>query len=321
MLLLNSRVEQLEVHGARGRGRPGGRPRVGRLGRSGDALRPLRARGSARARHGAGSRVVTGPAVGRGRSAPLGATVEPGGVNFSVFSKSADRVELLLFDREDAARADPGHPAGSDRPPHLPLLARLRARASRRASSTAIAPTVPSRPSAACASTRASCCSTPTPWRSPCPTGYSRDAARATGRQHRDGDEERGRRSAAPTTGRGTRRSSAPGAETVIYELHVRGFTRHPSSGVAPGKARHLRRARREDPLPARSRRHGGRAAARVPVRRAGCAPRARPTTGATPRSRSSRRTAAYSSRQRSARARSTSSATWSRRSTAPASR
>ena len=27
-----------------------------------------------------------------------------------------------------------------------------------------------------------------------------------------------------------------PFAETVIYELHVRGFTRHPSSGVAPAK-------------------------------------------------------------------------------------
>ena len=26
-----------------------------------------------------------------------------------------------------------------------------------------------------------------------------------------------------------------PFAQTVIYELHVRGFTRHPSSGVAPG--------------------------------------------------------------------------------------
>jgi isoamylase len=24
---------------------------------------------------------------------------------------------------------------------------------------------------------------------------------------------------------------------TVIYELHVSGFTRHPSSGVAPGRA------------------------------------------------------------------------------------
>ena len=35
----------------------------------------------------------------------------------------------------------------------------------------------------------------------------------------------------------GDRPLNRPFAETVIYELHVRGFTRHPSSGVAPGKA------------------------------------------------------------------------------------
>ena len=40
-----------------------------------------------------------------------------------------------------------------------------------------------------------------------------------------------------------------PFAHTVIYELHVAGFTRHPSSGVAPATARHLCRADREDPL------------------------------------------------------------------------
>src|SRR5271155_3295645 len=39
-----------------------------------------------------------------GRSAPLGATVAPGGANFSLFSRSASAVELLLFDREDDAR-------------------------------------------------------------------------------------------------------------------------------------------------------------------------------------------------------------------------
>ncbi len=37
-----------------------------------------------------------------GRPAPLGATVQDGGVNFAVFSKYARRVELLLFDDEDA---------------------------------------------------------------------------------------------------------------------------------------------------------------------------------------------------------------------------
>jgi glycogen operon protein len=37
-----------------------------------------------------------------GRSAPIGATVDGGGVNFSLFSRNATGVELLLFDQEDA---------------------------------------------------------------------------------------------------------------------------------------------------------------------------------------------------------------------------
>jgi len=36
-----------------------------------------------------------------GQSAPLGATVFPDGVNFSIFSRNASAVELILFDRED----------------------------------------------------------------------------------------------------------------------------------------------------------------------------------------------------------------------------
>ncbi|MBI5624990.1 MAG: glycogen-debranching protein [Elusimicrobia bacterium] len=39
----------------------------------------------------------------RGRPHPLGATLEPGGVNFSVFSENATGVELLLFERHDSA--------------------------------------------------------------------------------------------------------------------------------------------------------------------------------------------------------------------------
>ena len=42
------------------------------------------------------------PAVGR--SFPLGASFAPGGVNFSVFSRSASAVDLLLFDRDDDSR-------------------------------------------------------------------------------------------------------------------------------------------------------------------------------------------------------------------------
>jgi isoamylase len=37
-----------------------------------------------------------------GRSSPLGATVVEGGVNFSLFSRTATGVELLFFDREEA---------------------------------------------------------------------------------------------------------------------------------------------------------------------------------------------------------------------------
>ena len=36
-----------------------------------------------------------------GRSAPFGATVVHGGVNFSLFSRTATAVELLFFDHED----------------------------------------------------------------------------------------------------------------------------------------------------------------------------------------------------------------------------
>src|SRR5262245_38158782 len=40
-----------------------------------------------------------------GLSCPLGASVMAGGVNFSLFSRTAMGVELLLFDREDDPRA------------------------------------------------------------------------------------------------------------------------------------------------------------------------------------------------------------------------
>ena len=39
--------------------------------------------------------------VSPGKSFPLGATVYPSGVNFSVFAKGNTAVELLLFDRVD----------------------------------------------------------------------------------------------------------------------------------------------------------------------------------------------------------------------------
>jgi pullulanase/glycogen debranching enzyme len=55
---------------------------------------------------------------GAGRSFPLGATIASGGVNFSVFSRQATRVELLLFD--DAAAAKPARVINLDRLTHSP---------------------------------------------------------------------------------------------------------------------------------------------------------------------------------------------------------
>ena len=55
---------------------------------------------------------MTSPGPTTGSSAPLGATVTPDGVNFSVFSKRATAIELLLFD--DARAAAPSRVVGLD---------------------------------------------------------------------------------------------------------------------------------------------------------------------------------------------------------------
>ena len=93
------------------------------------------------------------------------------------------------------------------------------------------------------------------------------------GRRLRPGRQPRARRcaasssTAATTTGRATSRSGAPMSDTIIYEMHVRGFTKSPTVGRrAPG---HVRRRDREDPVPQGARRHRGRAAAGLRVRRA----------------------------------------------------
>ena len=108
--------------------------------------------------------------------------------------------------------------------------------------------------------------------------------------------------------------------ETIIYEMHVRGFTRHPSSGVDAEQARHLRGADREDPVSQGSRHHRRRTAAGVPVRSAGCAAGRVNYWGYQPVSFFAPHHA-YSSRREPLGGRSTNSATWSRRCTARASR
>src|SRR5689334_3397635 len=55
------------------------------------------------------------PTPGTGKSFPLGATLVDGGANFSLYSRSATGVELLLFDREDTrpARVVPLNPVAN----------------------------------------------------------------------------------------------------------------------------------------------------------------------------------------------------------------
>src|ERR1044071_1358358 len=95
-------------------------PNPGRSSASGTSLAP-RARGClARHRHLRGRRESAMPSatvsrasttrgasaeVLEGAAAPLGGSVVDGGVNFSVFSKHATAIELLLFDTVDDGRA------------------------------------------------------------------------------------------------------------------------------------------------------------------------------------------------------------------------
>ena len=73
---------------------------------------------------------------------------------------------------------------------------------------------------------------------------------------------------------------ATPWNETLIYEVHVKGFTQA-APGRARGPARHLRRpgVRRGDRPPALARRDGGRAAAGAPQRRRAPPGRARAST------------------------------------------
>ncbi len=67
------------------------------------------------------------------------------------------------------------------------------------------------------------------------PAKYNHPAAAGTGENAAVRDEKRRRRSIHLRLGREPA-AAAPSAQTIIYEMHVRGFTRHPSSGVAESK-------------------------------------------------------------------------------------
>ena len=173
--------------------------------------------------------------VGRGASFPLGATVLPGGVNFSIYSKDATLVELLLFDRVDAGK--PARIISLDPRQHrtyhywhvfVPDLGPGQVYGFR-----AHGPFEPQRGLRFDAD---KVLLDPYGLAVAVPPAYSRKAA------SRPGDNTGlAMKSVVADPGRydweGDAPLERPIAKTVIYELHVRGFTRHPGSGVAPGKA------------------------------------------------------------------------------------
>ena len=171
-----------------------------------------------------------------GTAAPLGATINTtvagGGVNFSVFSKHASRMELLLFDGPDSARPPQVIPLDAQRHrtyhywhAFVPGLRHGQVYAYR-----AIGPYAPERglrfdPDKVLLD--------PYGLAVAMPEVYDRASA------SRPGDNAAvAMKSVVVDPSRydweGDRPLRRPHAETVIYEMHVRGFTRHPSSGVPP---------------------------------------------------------------------------------------
>ena len=170
-----------------------------------------------------------------GKSAPLGATVEPEGVNFSVFSKSATHLELLLFDREDAAQPsrtlvlDPGqHRTYHYWHVFVPGL--------RPGQLYGYRAHGPLEPALGHRFDSAKLLLDPYARAVAVPKGYSREAASEPG-----DDTAVAMKSVVADPTRYDWEQDVPlrrpWSETVIYELHVRGFTKHPSSGVSPEKA------------------------------------------------------------------------------------
>ena len=166
-----------------------------------------------------------------GQAYPL-ATWDGTGTNFALYSENATKVELCLF---DSAERDEGvEPHGPARK-HRPGLARLPAGRVCPANSTAIAFMVPTSRSKGTASIRNKSCSDP----------YAKAIARETKWAdelfaYRVGDPEatfvrRSRQRRLRTAGRcrgyGVHLGQRPAApdtpwdKTLIYELHVKGFT------------------------------------------------------------------------------------------------
>ena len=168
-----------------------------------------------------------------GRSYPLGATIQPDGVNFSVFSRDASAVELLLFDRDDDARPSrviPIEPA-RNRTYHywhvfVPAIGAGQIYGYRMRG--------PFDPSIGLRFDHSKLLLDPYGRAVAVPVTYDREAAGAPG----DNTATAMKSVVLDPSSydwQGDTPLRRPSSRTIVYEMHVRGFTRHANSGVPEG--------------------------------------------------------------------------------------
>lgn len=171
----------------------------------------------------------------KGRSSPLGATVSLEGTNFSVYSKHATGVELLFFDEADDARPSnviPIDPATSRTYHYWHIFV------------SGVKPgqiygyrvSGPFEPSSGMRFDDRKLLLDPYGLAVVVSKGYSRDAARQKG----DNTATAMKSVVADPSAydwEGDTPLHRPSSRTIIYEMHVRGFTRHQTSGVAEKKS------------------------------------------------------------------------------------
>jgi isoamylase len=165
-----------------------------------------------------------------GRSSPLGATCGDAGVNFSLYSRNATRIELLFFDHEDdskPSRVFPIEPE-TNRTYHYWHTFVAGARPGQIYGYRVHGPFDPSR---GLRFDSSKVLLDPYGRGLVIPRSYSRDAA------FRKGDNARSAMKSVVVgmseyDWQGDKPLQRSSARTIIYEMHVRGFTQHPSSGL-----------------------------------------------------------------------------------------
>jgi isoamylase len=174
------------------------------------------------------------PGATTGRSFPLGSTLVSGGANFSIFSRSAASIELLFFDRVDDAgpsRVIPIDPL-TNRTYHYWHVFVPGVQAGQTYGFRAYGQFDPTR---GLRFDRSKVLLDPYGRAIAVPKNYSREAARL------EGDNAETAMKSVVTDPHaydweGDMPLKRPWSRTIIYEMHVRGFTAHPSSGLTESK-------------------------------------------------------------------------------------